>query len=188
MSQLCSSDTRVLHHVVTGPCSWLTVSFMGIKTLPSGMCPNPYSFLLKKQWLYQKNLCYSKLGEGMSSFSFVEVVQKGSDLQTLWGRPVAIFPHGYKQPGKKEQSTWMRLICHGKSIYFTDLNLGSPTSSLYSCGPLLVYLSSFITFWSKISLMRLMFETECVWDWLCYWQSTVWSSGRTHATFGSAKA
>lgn len=58
----------------------------------------------------------------------------------------------------------MRLFCHGKSIYFRDLNLGSPTSLLYSCGPLLVNLSSFITFWSKVSLMMLIFGTECVWD------------------------
>lgn len=134
------------------------------------------SFPLGNNDYCQKNSCSSKLGEGKPSFSFVEVVQKGRALQSLWGRPVSIFPHCYRQPGKKEQSTWMRLICHGKSIYFTDLNLGSPTSSLYSCGPLLVYISSFITFWSKISLMLLIFGTECGWDAVPL-ESTVWSSG-----------
>lgn len=51
---------------------------------------------------------------------------------------LALFPAVAKSQEKNERRvTWMRLVCHGNSVYFTDLNLGSPTSSFYSCGTLL---------------------------------------------------
>jgi len=66
------------------------------------------------------------------------------------------------QEKSKQRVTWMRLICHGNSVYFTDLNLDSSTSSFYSCGPLLASPSSLILFQSKIALMLLIFATECI--------------------------
>lgn len=76
---------------------------------------------------------------------------------------LALFLMVTKSQEKNERRvTWMRLVCHGNSVYFTDLNLGPPTSSLYSCGPLLPSLFSLILFQSKIALMLLIFATEGV--------------------------
>lgn len=63
----------------------------------------------------------------MSPFSFAEVVQKGRDLQTLWGRPVSNFPHGYKQPWKKAEYLdeinlpWQEYLFYWPKSWFSHL-------------------------------------------------------------------
>lgn len=120
-------------------------------------------FHWRKEDYCQKKTCYSNEVRGCPLFPLLrefrrEVVCKLCETELL-----AFFLMVTKSQEKNQSSiTWMRLVCHGNSVYFTDLNLDSPTSSLYSCGPLLASLSSLILFQSKIALTLLIFATECV--------------------------
>lgn len=94
-----------------------------------------------------------------------------------------------KEKKAKQRVAWMRLVCHGNSVYFTDLHLDCPTSSLYSCGSLLASLSSLILFQSETAFMLLIFALSVSKpEMLCHWQTTIWSSGATHTTLGIANA
>lgn len=94
-----------------------------------------------------------------------------------------------KKKKAKQRVAWMRLVCHGNSVYFTDLHLDCPTSSLYSCGSLLASLSSLILFQSETAFMLLIFALSVSKpEMLCHWQTTIWSSGATHTTLGIANA
>lgn len=187
MTQFCSSVAHVLHLFVTATCSWLTASFTGINTPPSGKCPNPYSFPLKKWWLLLEKTLRLKIRWANVLFSLRWGSSEGRWFANSVRDVSAFWLVVTKSQEKKSRVTWMRLICHGNSIYFTDLNLGSPTSSLHSCGSLLINLYSFITFQSKIALMLSIFGTECVWDAVPLAEhSLVFCT--THTNLGSTKS
>lgn len=120
-------------------------------------------FHWRKEDYCQKKICYSNEVRECPLFPLLrefrrEVVCKLCETELL-----AFFLMVTKSWEKNEQRvTWMRLVCHGNSVYFTDLNLDSSTSSFYSCGPLLACLSSLILYQSKIAFMLLVFATECV--------------------------
>lgn len=125
MTQLFSSDACALHALLL-----LVPDSPG--AMPgecSGRCLNPCNFPWRKED-YQKKPCYSNEVRECPLFSLLREFRREM-LSKLWDRIVGILPHGYEKPGeKKSRLTWMSLVCHGNSVYFTDLNLDSPTSSL----------------------------------------------------------
>lgn len=120
-------------------------------------------FHWRKEDYCQKNPCYSNEMRECPLFPLLREFRREVVCKLYETELLAFFLMVTKSQEKdKQRVTWMRLVCHGNSVYFTDLNLDSPTSSLNSCRPLLTSFSSLILFQSKIALMLLIFATKSV--------------------------